>query len=421
MDATPPNIDELLSGMLDGVLSEGEIRQLEGAMKVDPTIQVRLDELALLRTALLHGRTKGRLSPNFARSVTEQARKRAVEMGQEAPSWLLEDELDKINDAPLSVSQSTYFRPVVYSLVLGAAAVFAFVLFIWQGEQRQGLITNVPGIEELIKPSEKDSARDLLANELSPELDPNAVPKPNVPESVTPESSRIVEIQPKTESSERPEANSVLPRNQPIPSIEKPSFADSKPTIEQGTRNSVSPRLDAVMPAIPFFTLVLEISVDPIARENKALEGVFDRYGIAYADDLAISPEQLTALEDSKLIATDNAGEKIGVLFVRSAGLKLNQALTDIIAQTKDFPDVGLNMSADRSAALLVKQLGNVAVSNGSADFARSLTADRTFTAGANRKTISARDISLKSPATAILLQEQKQAVNALILIRAAK
>ena len=59
MPPDPQQLEELLSGMLDGVLSEDEQRQLESAMQSDPSIAVRLEELAELRRSLLRGRSVG--------------------------------------------------------------------------------------------------------------------------------------------------------------------------------------------------------------------------------------------------------------------------------------------------------------------------------------------------------------------------
>ena len=38
-----PNIDELLTGLLDGNLTEGELRQVEAAMAADSTLEKQLE------------------------------------------------------------------------------------------------------------------------------------------------------------------------------------------------------------------------------------------------------------------------------------------------------------------------------------------------------------------------------------------
>ena len=61
MPPDPRQIEEWLSGLLDGVLSEQEQRDLDLAMRNDPSIAQRLEELTNLRRALLQGRPVGRL------------------------------------------------------------------------------------------------------------------------------------------------------------------------------------------------------------------------------------------------------------------------------------------------------------------------------------------------------------------------
>ena len=43
MEPQQPNLDELISGMLDGELTNAEARRLDAEMKSNPTLQKRMD------------------------------------------------------------------------------------------------------------------------------------------------------------------------------------------------------------------------------------------------------------------------------------------------------------------------------------------------------------------------------------------
>ena len=88
MDSPIKNIDELLSGMLDGMLSEADLVDLKREMADDPSLKGRLDDLAVLRRSLFSSRSTSSLRPEFASSITLAAKRRAAEMGSNAPAWL---------------------------------------------------------------------------------------------------------------------------------------------------------------------------------------------------------------------------------------------------------------------------------------------------------------------------------------------
>lgn len=87
MSLKPEEIDELLNGMLDGVLIDDEQRRLESALELDPSLQTRLDEMAALRSSLLRGRSVGRLGPDFAKRIVQAARERA-DLMDDPPEWI---------------------------------------------------------------------------------------------------------------------------------------------------------------------------------------------------------------------------------------------------------------------------------------------------------------------------------------------
>ncbi|MEI6526860.1 MAG: hypothetical protein WCP62_12585 [Planctomycetota bacterium] len=119
MPPDPRQIEEWLSGMLDGALSEEEQQQLDIAMQNDPSIAERLEELASLRRSLLRGRSVGRLGAAFPERVVQAARERASQMDA-PPAWVLPDAPNAVapqGQEPLwSEGYSEIDRPVAESV-----------------------------------------------------------------------------------------------------------------------------------------------------------------------------------------------------------------------------------------------------------------------------------------------------------------
>jgi anti-sigma factor RsiW len=430
MDSNPNEIDELLTGMLDGMLSEDEARRLELSMKADPQLLVRLEELGQLRTALLQGRTKARLAPDFAKRVTAQARQRALELGPEGPSWIVPSGATTPVKIPVPTGQVGYLRPMIYASVLGAAAVFALVMITQQPRdaevERLGLVATVPEGSSDTEPFEQAVPSELLAmgSGVAGQTDVKDVEIP-LPSSAVNPSLAVTPPVPSDVPAAVPatvpefEPASVAASNAPA---SRPSATESEPKIarapDKATDKNGTSRIQAVVPSNAVFTLVFDISVDPVALENRALESIFEKHGIVFADDLAITDDQLKALEDSQLVATESNQEKIGVLFLKASGERLELALLDIIKQFRDFPEVALNMSTHSSANRLVKQLSAIDAPSGVSNFVRPLSAGRSFSAGASGKSVS---IKGEKTAGAILAKERQRVSNILILVRPAK
>ena len=363
MEFPPSNIDELLSGMLDGALSEREARELTRAMLADPTLQNRLDELSHSRTALLKGRSRGRLGSGFSSKVTELARSRAKEMGNDAPEWLRSKPNEPVRISEFApdvarphvarpyvarpdVARKVELRPWLYACALATAAIFVFVFASVPKTEPDKL-----GFLESYKPEQDLIPREeLLAGSTPPSLE--------------------MDIEQSLAQRDMPKDS--LPTNPIIPNGQGP--ADSIATTEPSNQNPG--QVDApIIPQEFFLTMVLDITVDKVALENRALESIFEKYGIVYADDLVINADQLQALEDSKLVDSANGAEselvdstnratseKIGVMFLGATAGKIDRAVIDISEQYKDFPEFSMSMSFDKSAKLLVKQLSGIKI-----------------------------------------------------------
>jgi hypothetical protein len=385
MEFPPSTIDELLSGMLDGALSEREARELTRAMLADPTLQNRLDELSHSRTALLKGRSRGRLGSGFSGKVTELARSRARGMGKDAPEWLRSKPNEPVRSSELARSESARsesarsdaarrevarkvgLRPWLYACALATAAVFVFVFASVPKTELDG--RNAVNSDDKLRIPESDKPeqdliplKDLIADKTPPSL-----------ESDMGESLALLDMPlgsaPKVETTPVPERS---PTNPAV--LDERGLADSieatnPPNQNPGQIDPLNLSKDSVL------TLVLDITVDKVALENRALESIFEKYGIVCADDLVINADQLKALEDSKLVDSTNVAkselvdsingatsEKIGVMFLGATGENISRAVIDISDRFKDFPEFSLDMSFDKSAGLLVKQLSGIKI-----------------------------------------------------------
>ena len=370
MDSPITNIDELLSGMLDGMLSEADFVELKREMAKNPSLQGRLDELAVLRRSLLSGRSPSLLRPDFAISVTLAAKKRATEMGVNAPAWLVSpDSLGPFQKslAPSSVDSVPWQR-WIFAGGLTLAATLLFVFMSMPKADRLGIVP-FPDSETI---AIVDSAN-------SPE-------SPGTPEALViakvPDTKKLLEGSAEKILVAEADSTPLKSKNESVESVARVESVASNPPL-LGTRqadavvvNQSDKRIvKANQTQIPFLTVIFDVSIDPIAVENRTLERILEKYNIVYTDDLVINDEQLKNLEDSKTIGIDaNSEEKMEVMFLRSTARQLDLALQEIIDQFEDFPEFAMDYTTDKSAGMLVKQLSSIKVAEGTDGFAKRLS-----------------------------------------------
>ena len=260
------------------------------------------------------------------------------------------------------------------SSAFATAAVFFFVLASSPKPVHQGMIALVPEPESITELEETDQAvtsmTDLLADKFQPQVS-IATDSSKTSDIVSHNVETIAIVKP---LSAKPLSASPMSAEKLAPTV---AFTDVKPT----NQNQGLASIPGMSPEV-FLTMVLDITLDNAAIENRALETVLEKYGIVYANDLNINAEQVKALEESRLVleesrlvaaANAKVHEKIGVMFLRSTAEKISLAMTDISDQYKDFPEFSLSMSFDKSAGLLVKQLSGIKVAEGASGVARRL------------------------------------------------
>lgn len=390
MSTNAEHLQELLNGLLDGVLTDDEQRALELAMKSDPSLDAKLSELQAMRRSLLRGRNVGRLGPDFSKKVVSAARKRAESMGDQAPGWMLpqtrptvdrgpirsvsprESRIEQTLDSeegsgtkpmPTSVSRRAWrvWIPMLAAATAASMAIYFAGPFFSQPtvqplvglpvpNQSPKQVDDPSGIEADEQEANK-MAVDLLANESRAPAGPDRQAIPGSDSKGEMESS----VNSKIVESEAMELAGGASNN--IVSNE----------IKGGkTSNPIQEILNASGVTNPIYTLVLDIAVDPVAEENGALRTLMEDHEIVYADDLNMNADQLDSLVASQLIGKMSGVDRgkrsddVQLIFVRAKAKRIDSFIMEIAGQYKDFPKFRMDMSFDPSVSQLMKQLGTI-------------------------------------------------------------
>lgn len=418
-------IDELLSGMLDGVLSDDEVRQLEDAMSADPSVGKRLDELSRLRTGLLSGRSRSKLGAEFAGKVLKLSQERAIEMGSECPTWLgsRQGELARSKLAKSKVADQPSKLPWVYGVVLASAAVFALVYASLPGRDAQSNLAESSWQESKAAPEDRSGNPSSL---LAPNQPDSGSSETTVPEFSSTKPSIVGSI-----AQNEPSRTTVPSSNPTTSNLAINSRSDYSKTVvnldlkADPNQNKTKPEFD--LPSEKMFAMVIDISIDKVAIENRALESILKSHDVVYAEDLIINAEQLAELEDSQFIGRANAveSEKMGVMFVRAPMDKLSLAIEEISDRYKDFPEFTMDLAYDSSLKLLMKQLSGIKVAEGKSGVALNLAPPQSsrsslpFTASVRKSGMFSREMMKKG--TSKVLPETQQMSYLLLRFRAAK
>ena len=375
MDFPNQNIDELLSSKLDGVLSEVDAEVLASAMARDPSLSSLLRELEGAKKLLVSGRSTKTLGAHFSASVVRSAQKRGAEMGESAPTWLLPVEFGKPEfSSRMKTSEPNRSRRW---LSAGAFAMAATLFLVW---------LTVPSTmrTEVVSVPEQLGDEQLKVDSGSTELNSSII----AASPIGSDSGSLTKAEAQNASVAVDSTKFDLKKDErlstlgPVIAVASDSqTADVKTAEAKRTEDGPGATVAYADPAKTeaqeklFYTLVLDVSIDPKAVENRTLERILETYNIVYTDDLVIDDSQLKSLEDSRLVGGGaNSVEKMGVMFLRSTAKKLDLAIRDIINQFEDFPDFALDITTDPAAKLLVKQLGSIKVAEGSDGFANRLS-----------------------------------------------
>lgn len=411
MSAPNQDIDDLLSGMLDGMLTFEESIFLEREMANDPTLQARFDELSFLRRSLLSGRTVATLGPNFASRVTQAAKARVRENEQVAPKTK-GSEHPKTASSELIVKSRNHHRWLRW-IYGGAVSIATCVVLV---------VLSMP-TRDVRKPiSDSDSVLEKQSTGLTETTSSDLAVSDD---QLVREIAKDVVEKMDNRRVNRETVAEVMPGDAKQPALTDRRIADLK-TVSPNLESDLNPK--AIESNLLYYLYVLDVTVIQSAVEDRALERLLEKHQIVYTDDLAINDDQLAMLEKSKLTGGNSVAntDKMGVVFLRSSERRLGSAITDIIAQYQDFPEFAQNISTDRSATELVKQLSQIKVAESSGGVAQRFALPKApgvsypFASSARAGKPMPKEKRLENGKKQPLLSGDGMA-NALILLRPAK
>ncbi len=415
----PPNIDELLTGLLDGNLSEGELRQLEAAMAADRTLEKQLETLRKMRSDLLIHRPKGRLGADFAKRVTAMAEERAR---ANAP-----------HSAP-TVAPKLRLAPWVYSGV-ASAAVFAFIMLAMPSDSKDQTLmakTTLPAEIQAATPGEIPSvgALESQLHVAESKVAEGTIRKPNSPAVVKEleQANSLAGVLPPSQNDEaqKKDLGSVPASTENPDTSNVASNSKDKLYNEKSLKNAKT-KLGPNLLTKNMLTLVVDISLTKSAIDNEVLESILSRHDIAMTEQQILSVEELSNLEKTSLAGkpVDDGSGEIGIIFIRAPGTNVNQAIEDILKEEKSFPQVGMDIQMDDSLRAFVTELSAIRViaeRKGQARHLRSTPRESLMSfAEGSKKLPPLKRKTEKSGMSAILKADGRALSNALLIIRQAK
>jgi len=379
MPPDPQQIEEWLSGMLDGALSEQEQRQLDLAMQNDPSIAESLEQMAELRRSLLRGRSVGRLGPDFSKRVVQAAQRQAAQLDA-PPAWVLpgapnarapegQEPLED-SESQWSESYSKVQRPVPEALDIHPV-----------GRRQKAIVRGLMGSHE--EPQrEPETIRGRLVRVWLPSLAvvaalcvlflalPRSGPTdPSQPETVVSPMPLNVPNDPTSQESVPDRSLAQLPGTEP-PKTQLPTTEPTENGLNAGSKSPAVAGAPAVQKdksvADPKFTLIAEIEVDPQAEQDGMLSQLLEKYEIVFSVDAPLSKIDFDTLVASKVIknpvldpALKDDGSTVCYL-VKSNPKRLDSFLMDVEKQYVDFPSYRLNLSADPEVFEMMEHLAAV-------------------------------------------------------------
>ena len=380
MPPDPHQIEEWLSGMLDGALTEQEQRQLELAMQNDPSIAELLEQMAELRRSLLRGRSVGRLGADFSKRVVQAAQRQAAQLDA-PPAWVLPgapNAREPEGQEPLEDSESSWSetyskvqRPVPEALDIHPV-----------GRRQKAIVRGLMGSHEEPQ-QESETIRGRLVRVWLPSLAVVAalcvlflaLPRSGPTDPSQPDS--VVSVMPLDVPNEPTHQENFVPDRSLAGSPEtEPSKMQLPATEPLGNGLNAGSKSPSVV-SVPVveqnksvagakYILIAEIEVDPLAEQDGMLSQLLEKYEIVFSADVPLSKIDFDTLVASKVIKNPVVDPALKVdgstvcYLVKSNPKRLDSFLTDVEKQYLDFPSYRLNLSADPNVYELMDHLDGV-------------------------------------------------------------
>jgi hypothetical protein len=349
MDSKKPDIDELLSGMLDGRLSIAESKVLEAELAKHPERNAELDQLAALRSSLLRGRPTGKLGQGFASSVTAAARARADQMGADAPEWLRSDSPPAKRASPAPEYHKRFWFAV--STVSAVAALAVIFL----------------GLMKVLEPRAPDPGLGIAQLPLEPE-------KPTEQDRTgfeTESGENLQPDKPKTLIAEAPEKSSketkVETVMEPSPAVKPSETEPMEVAISRSPEPKESLREKADVSGLNLLDdmdllTVYEVWVDPKAKERNIVEFLLKKHGLGEVSDFSLNESQMQELYDSQIAGPIDPSGVFQCLFLKSSSGTLDDFYMDMMAGYDDFPMIGMNIVVGEPAKGVLDEFESIPV-----------------------------------------------------------
>lgn len=403
MDSQKPEMNELISGLLDGHLSIEESKRLAEESAKNPQIERDTEMLGALRSSLLRGRPTGKLGDQFAVRVMEAAKSRAASLGDDAPEWInCENERVSTRIAPIDPAELKS-RWVVPAISVLATCIVAFLftkltLLYNESLERQRQ-------EEIAEFKRKQEEQDLLAvfdkgsdqkqstvasgtsssivgnllDESEKRIDPSdgisdvnaiAAGESNVLSGDKATDSQASEMRTEnalvdnasatgSKSGDLPLAQSEMGENRLATNadtvVEKSVVSDS--SKESKSKNPLQKATGKMM-------AVYEVTVDAVAKDSDLLNVFLQKHGLGSVEDLVLGEEQLASVLKTGIVGPADSQGGSQVLVLKGTASMLSEFYDDLLRSYEDFPGLRMNAVMDDSVGMIESQMQTMLVTD---------------------------------------------------------
>ncbi len=332
-------LDELLSGFIDGELTDEERDQVEKAARADVRVaqqiealrrqsswvcqvgQQQLTQAALREPTKEHNRTQKHARPTFADAVIAEAQRRGREL-----------QLPATHHVRLGAGETVQLRAATDALVDGGSSQRAS-----QSHPRRsrawlaaaGVATAAVVLLAITWP---------VLRQPSPAFSPPASSSASL--SATASSNQLAQL----------DDQSAVPADS--------QFAAERQADTAQASQAAGSSLVGVSDGLAY-ALVVDVEITSQAAKSRVLEKLLTAAGIPLVPPVAANTEILKALDDSRLVVRDSTSgvHAVSIQVVRGGLHELDGALRKVWQDRDSFPNVGLNLSIDSRAALMREML----------------------------------------------------------------
>lgn len=403
MDTNKTDINELISGLLDGHLSVDESKRLDAEIARNPQVEADVEELASLRSSLLRGRPTGKLGSRFASKVVDAAKSRAAIMGENAPEWI---EPDSYKPTVKTLYPSETRMPwLLPAAAVAATCMFAFLFAKLSATYNLSLQKDeIARIDEFNK---KLAQEDLLAvfdaksDITNDEADGESLLPPVAPTISLPDATGLAQ----SNTAGNPSAEQMPVEANKVDSTSVQSRLALSSGLEQALKNQstiqdsagqdsagqdavdkeatiladigkssseIPPKLEIDNSANPLFRAsgrlmaVYEISVDSLAREGDVLGVYLRKHGLGAVDDLVLDQNEMETVLKSGLVGPASPSGDAQVFVLKGTANMLSEFYDDLMKSYEDFPSMKMNVVMDDAVGLIESQMRSLLVSESS-------------------------------------------------------